>query len=139
MMQFFYHNVKFTFKHRTNVKAFIKSIFKKERTNLKQLTIIFCTDEYLLEINKTALNHNYYTDIITFDLSETKGKTIGEIYISIDRVKDNATSYNVSFTNELHRVIFHGVLHLCGYKDKTKQDITKMRFMEQFYLKKYFK
>ena len=90
-------------------------------------------------INKKILNHNYYTDIITFNLSEDKSDIVGEIYISVDRVKDNAYQLNESFKTELHRVMFHGILHLCGLEDKTKKDILLMRAKEDFYLNKYFK
>jgi rRNA maturation RNase YbeY len=126
-----------SFTQRTLAKDVIRDLFKKEKTRLEQLTYIFCSDEYLLEINKQHLNHNYYTDIITFDLSETPDAVTGEIYISIDRVKDNAQTYKVSFKQELLRVIFHGALHLCGYKDKTEKDQALMRKAEDKYLQYY--
>jgi probable rRNA maturation factor len=126
-----------SFTQRTLAKDVIRDLFKKEKTRLDQLTFIFCSDEYLLEINKQHLNHNYYTDIITFDLSETPDAVTGEIYISIDRVKDNAQTYRVSFKQELLRVIFHGALHLCGYKDKTEKDQALMRKAEDKYLQYY--
>jgi rRNA maturation RNase YbeY len=115
----------------------VRDLFKKEKTKLEQLRYIFCSDEYLLQINKEHLNHNYYTDIITFDLSEKGTGTIGEIYISIDRVRDNAQNYEVPFKHELLRVIFHGALHLCGYKDKSNKDQQLMRKAEDKYLKYY--
>ena len=99
---------------------------------------MFCSDEYLLRINRDYLQHDYYTDIITFDLSEPGGPVQGEIYISVDRVRDNAKELAVSIQKELHRVIFHGVLHLCGYTDKTKQDQARMRALEEKYLDLYF-
>jgi probable rRNA maturation factor len=126
-----------SFAQRTLVKEVIRDLFKKEKTKLEQLQYIFCSDEYLLEINKQHLQHNYYTDIITFDLSEKANAVIGEIYISVDRVKDNAQNYEVSFKNELLRVIFHGALHLCGYKDKTEKDQALMRKAEDKYLQYY--
>lgn len=126
-----------SFTQRTLVKEVIRDLFKKERTKLEQLRYIFCSDEYLLQINKEHLNHNYYTDIITFDLSETPNATIGEIYISVDRVRDNAQNYEVSFKHELLRVIFHGALHLCGYKDKSTKEEQLMRKAEDKYLKYY--
>jgi rRNA maturation RNase YbeY len=126
-----------SFTQRTLVKEVIRDLFKKERTKLEQLRYIFCSDEYLLQINKEHLNHNYYTDIITFDLSETSSATIGEIYISVDRVRDNAQNYDVSFKHELLRVIFHGALHLCGYKDKSSKEEQLMRKAEDKYLKYY--
>jgi rRNA maturation RNase YbeY len=98
---------------------------------------VFCSDRELLKINRTFLKHDFYTDIITFDLSESK--TIqGEIYISVDRVRDNARKLETTFNSELHRVIFHGALHLCGYKDKDKQSRLKMRVREEYYLNQYF-
>jgi probable rRNA maturation factor len=126
-----------SFTQRTLVKEVIRDLFKKEKTRLDQLQYIFCSDEYLLEINKQHLNHNYYTDIITFDLSETPDAVAGEIYISIDRIKDNAQTYKVTFKQELLRVIFHGALHLCGYKDKTQKDQALMRKAEDKYLQYY--
>ena len=127
-----------SFTQRTLVKEVIRDLFKKERTKLEQLRYIFCSDEYLLQINKEHLNHNYYTDIITFDLSETPDTTTGEIYISVDRVRDNAQNYEVTFKHELLRVIFHGALHLCGYKDKSTKEEQLMRKAEDKYLKHYF-
>jgi rRNA maturation RNase YbeY len=92
-----------------------------------------------LDINKQHLNHNYFTDIITFDLTPKGDKeTTAELYISTDRVKHNAKDYNTTISNELHRVIFHGILHLCGYNDKSKKDIALMRAKEQEYLNLYF-
>jgi rRNA maturation RNase YbeY len=126
-----------SFTQRTLVKKVVRDIFKKEKTKLEQLQYIFCSDDYLLEINKQHLKHNYYTDIITFDLSEKPNSVIGEIYISVDRVRDNAQNYEVSFKQELLRVIFHGALHLCGLKDKTEKDQVLMRKAEDKYLR-YF-
>ena len=135
----FHHQTTCTLKDRNKLKPFVSNLFKKEGKKLERLDIIFCTDEYLLQINKDHLTHDYYTDILTFDLSPSKETAIvGELYISIDRVKDNAKTHAVSFRNELHRVIFHGSLHLCGYKDKKKDDISVMRKMEEKYLKLYF-
>lgn len=126
-----------SFTQRTLAKEVIRDLFKKEHTRLEHLQYIFCSDEYLLAINKQHLNHNYYTDIITFDLSETPDAVTGEIYISIDRVRENAHTYKVPFKQELLRVIFHGALHLCGYKDKTEKDQQLMRKAEDKYLQYY--
>ena len=121
-------------KDRTRLKQFLVSLFKKEGKKLGELQYIFCSDDYLLNINRQYLNHDFYTDIITFDLSQ-KGQSINaEIYISVDRVKDNAQEYNSSLKKELQRVIFHGALHLCGYKDKTPAQEKEMRQMEEKYL-----
>jgi rRNA maturation RNase YbeY len=135
---FFSQEVKTTLANRTGLKKYIGSIFIKEGIKLKSLNCIFCTDKALLEINRKYLNHDFYTDIITFDLSE-KGAVKAEIYISIDRVRENARKLGFSFKSELHRVIFHGVLHLCGYKDKNKSEKMKMRGKEAFYLALYLK
>ena len=134
---FFQNNI--TLKQRGKLKTFIKFLMIAEGYQAKDISIIFCSDEFLLDLNKQHLNHDYYTDIITFDLTPKKEKEItGELYISTDRVKFNAKDYNTTVTNELHRVIFHGILHLCGYKDKSKKDIALMRAKELQYLNLYF-
>jgi probable rRNA maturation factor len=133
---FFFQGVKVSLNNRTQLKNYIQSIFKKEAKELKSINYIFCTDKAVLEINRKFLAHDFYTDIITFDLSESHAVQ-AEIYISVDRVKDNAAQLGVSFKSEFHRVIFHGVLHLCGYKDKKKGEIEEMRRKEEFYLNKY--
>lgn len=134
---FFFENRDFSLKKRTILKRFIESIFKTEREKLESLNYIFVSDKRLLEINRQFLQHDYYTDIITFNLS-VNASIHAEIYISIDRVKENAKKLGVSFKSELHRVIFHGALHLCGYKDKSKREREKMREREDFYLYQYF-
>ena len=116
------------------LKAIVLSIFKKEKALLDHIDYIFCSDEYLLGINQTALNHDYYTDIITFPLSDNGQPVVAEIYISIDRVRDNANQLNLPFKAELARVVAHGALHLCGYKDKSKRDVEVMRERESFYI-----
>jgi probable rRNA maturation factor len=137
-IQFFFlrHNISLV--KRTALKLFVHSIFKQHKKTLTHLTYIFCSDAYLLDINKAHLQHDFYTDIITFDLSQIPGQIIGEIYISTDRVRDNAATLGVSIKEELHRVIFHGALHLCGYKDKTKKHAKEMREAEDRCLKAYF-
>jgi probable rRNA maturation factor len=135
---FFFERKDFSLINRAALKEFIVRIFKKEGQRLESVNYIFCSDSWLLKINQQYLKHDFYTDIITFDLSESEFKQ-GEIYISVDRVRDNARELGISFTSELHRVIFHGVLHLCGYRDKTGSDVKKMREKEEFYLKSYFK
>ncbi|HVM87389.1 MAG TPA: rRNA maturation RNase YbeY [Puia sp.] len=127
----------FFFPNRRKLKSFIELLFKKERKKLLHVSYVFCSDEFLLKINQEYLNHDYYTDIVTFDLSETY-QIVGEIYISIDRVKDNAKTFNSSFFEELHRVIFHGALHLSGYADKTINEKARMTKKENFYLQKFF-
>ncbi len=114
-----------TLANRAALKSFIEKRVHKEGFTIDSLTYVFCSDKYLLKINKDFLAHNYYTDIISFDLSEVPGQLIGEVYISIDRVKDNAKTHGTSLKEELHRVIFHGALHFCGYKDKKPTDAKK--------------
>ncbi|MBI5858325.1 MAG: rRNA maturation RNase YbeY [Sphingobacteriales bacterium] len=133
---FFFEKRGVTLNDRSQLKAFIEFIFKSEKTELESINYIFCSDERLLEINKRFLKHNFYTDIISFDLSENSG-VCAEVYISADRVKENAKSLNTSFKSELHRVIFHGVLHLCGYSDKTRAEKKRIRIKEDLYLRKY--
>ena len=113
--------------------SYITPILISEKKTEGDIVLIFCSDEYLLEINKKHLNHDYYTDIITFDYCVDKIVS-GDLYISIDRVKDNAKAFNETFMNELNRVVIHGVLHLCGYNDKTDSDQKIMRNLENKYL-----
>lgn len=120
--------------HRTQLKSFISSLFKREKKKLGEIHYIFCSDDYLLEINRQHLQHDYYTDIITFGLSLPGQPINAEVYISVDRVKDNAHQFNTSLKEEFRRVIFHGALHLCGYKDKNIKDQGIMRKMEEKYL-----
>lgn len=135
---FFYQGVRFSFAQRTALKQFVETIFRKERKALAQLNYIFCTDAALLLINRQYLQHDYYTDIISFDLSEGSATT-GDIFISIDRVKDNAKQLGLAFGDELCRVIFHGALHLCGYGDKKPAEIKMMREKENYYLESWRK
>jgi rRNA maturation RNase YbeY len=122
---------------RTRLKRFLIALFKRERKPLAELQYIFCSDPYLLDINRQFLHHDFYTDIITFELAEKGQPTNGEIYISVDRVRDNAQNFDSSLKKELHRVIFHGALHLCGFKDKTPKEELEMRKMEEKYLALY--
>lgn len=124
---------------RTRLKSFITTIFRKEKKRLGEIHYIFCSDDYLLEINRQHLKHDYYTDIITFGLSDPGQPIQAEVYISLDRVRDNARQLNNTVKEELHRVVFHGALHLCGYKDKKAKDQTIMREMEDKYLRLYLK
>jgi rRNA maturation RNase YbeY len=125
-------------KNRTSLKKFIEGIFKIERKYLKKLNYVFCSDRDLLRLNKKYLSHDFYTDILTFDLSEDI-QTQADIYISVDRVKENSQKRKTTFIQELHRVIFHGALHLCGYGDKSIKEISLMRKREDYYLSIYFK
>jgi rRNA maturation RNase YbeY len=123
---------------RRRLKLFISGLFPKYRKNLGGLTYVFCSDDFLLDINRRFLKHDYYTDIVSFRLSADSEPIEGEIYISVDRVKENASILGVSFKDELHRVIFHGALHLCGLNDKKPEEKKKMTRAENNCLKSYF-
>jgi rRNA maturation RNase YbeY len=128
----------FYFPAKKRLKAFIEKLFLQEGRRPGNVQYVFCSDEYLLTVNRQFLQHDFYTDIITFDLGG--GEMVdAEIYISIDRVKENALEFGESFPVEMMRVIFHGALHLCGYGDKTKSEITLMRERESFYLRLFEK
>lgn len=128
MISFFYET-EVCFKEETSYKGWLSRIVASEGFLVGALNFIFCDDEYLLKINEQYLNHNDYTDIITFDYSESKFVS-GDIFISVERVKDNAKKFSVSEEEELQRVMAHGILHLCGYKDKTEEDSAVMRKKE---------
>ncbi len=135
----FHEAVPVVLKRRRALKAFLLYVFQSKGKTLSSLNIIFCSDDYLKTINEQFLNHDFFTDIITFDLSITpSGPIEGEIYISVDRVKDNAKSFKSDPGRELHRVIFHGVLHLCGYGDKSLTDKVIMTREEDACLAAYF-
>lgn len=138
--RFYEQDVKSGLKEKRRLSYFLDALAKKYRKNTDKadLTYIFCSDEHLLGINRQFLNHDTYTDIITFDLSGEPDILTGEIYISTDRVKENAGKFGVDYQNELHRVFFHGALHLCGFKDKSAADKKKMREMEDKCLAEYF-
>ena len=114
----------------------INNTIKKEDKITGEISFILCSDDYLLDINRQYLDHNYYTDIITFDYVEN-GIISGDIFISVDRVKENASEYEVSFQNELNRIVIHGVLHLLGYKDKEADQKKQMTSKEDYYLRDY--
>ena len=116
-------------KKRTTIK-WIKSIADKYGKQIGDICYLFCTDEKILEVNKQFLNHDFYTDIITFDYSE-KNKIAGDIFISLDTVLSNSQKYQTTYDEELHRVIIHGILHLCGLKDKSEDEIKEMRKAEE--------
>lgn len=131
---FFEEDVVFKLKDKTKVKRWITDTIVAEGFKLQELTFVFCSDEYLLQINQQYLDHDTYTDIITFDNTEKEGYITGDIFISIPRIKENAGIFNVDTTTELHRVIIHGTLHLLGYTDKTAACKEKMTQKEDFYL-----
>src|SRR6478735_5617184 len=125
--------IKFTLKEKTRHKTWLTKLAAKEKYSVLELNYIFCSDEYLHKVNLDYLNHDTYTDIITFDNSEDKkNKSIeGDIFISIERVKENAAKFSSEFDDELHRVMSHGLLHLMGYKDKSSKDSAIMRAKEE--------
>lgn len=135
MIQFFFENTE-VIKLPAQLAAWAENIIIAEQKKPGKISYIFCDDEHLLEINRTYLDHDYYTDIITFDY--VKGKTIsGDIFVSLQRISDNANVHSREFENELLRVVAHGVLHLCGYKDKTDFESQEMRAKEDFYINTY--
>ncbi len=133
---FFSEETNFKPKTLTGLRLWIVKTIESENYQLKELNFIFCSDKYLLKINQEYLNHDTYTDIITFDNSEVSMEISGDIYISIDRVKENSKTFKTNFIDELHRVIIHGILHLLGYTDKSKKDKELMTQKEDSYLKK---
>ncbi|MFY9309969.1 MAG: rRNA maturation RNase YbeY [Bacteroidia bacterium] len=132
MISFRTEDIKFSLKQKTVIKNWIIAVIKKKKRIPGELSFIFCSDAYLLGINQQYLNHNTYTDIITFDYSkESKALPIsGDIFISVERVRENATKYSTTFENELNRILIHGILHLLGHKDKTKADKDEMTRQE---------
>ena len=123
----------FTLKNKSAVKKWILNSIKKEKKQAGEIAVVFCSDEYLLDINRKYLKHNYLTDIITFQNTDNEHVS-GDIMISVDRVAENAATLKVDFKDELHRVIIHGVLHLCGYKDKSPSHKKQMTSKEDYYL-----
>ena len=134
MIQFFYEKLPESVN--TDYTKWLEEIILSEEKKLGDINYIFCDDEYLLKINQDYLQHDYYTDIITFD--SVKGKTIsGEIFASLQRISDNASTLSKNYEEELRRVLAHGILHLCGYKDKSEVEEQEMRSKEDFYIAKY--
>ncbi|MBL7874817.1 MAG: rRNA maturation RNase YbeY [Cyclobacteriaceae bacterium] len=131
VIRYFSEGVSFEVPYPRKTAAWIKSVIRINKSELKEISFIFCSDDYLHTINKTFLNHTTLTDIITFDHSEKKGTLEGEIYISIDRVIENAQKFKVSTEDEIRRVMIHGVLHLLGYKDKKSSEKRQMRKKEE--------
>ncbi len=136
MIQFCTEDITFSLKEKLKHKAWLNEVAKQEGKKILELSYVFCSDEYLLQINQEYLNHDTLTDIVTFDNSEDPKKIEGDIFISIDRVKENGEKLGTSET-ELERVMVHGLLHLLGYKDKKKKDKALMTEKEDFYIKQY--
>lgn len=134
MIQFFFENIE-QIELSGNTTKWLEDLIVSEQKKPGDINYIFCDDEYLLQINREHLQHDYYTDVITFDY--VKGKIIsGDIFVSLPRISENATNLSKDFDSEVHRVLAHGVLHLCGYKDKLDTEIAVMRQKEDFYLNK---
>ena len=129
-IHFFSENISFSLDKEEQTVSWIENILDQEKQVSKSINYIFCSDDYLLKINKDYLDHDTLTDIITFDNSEEEGKIEADIFISIDRVQENALSLDKKFDEELHRVIMHGLLHLVGYNDKTDEEKSEMRKKE---------
>lgn len=136
-IHFFSEKVSYTVRHKGRIREWVVAAAKKEKHSIGELNFVVCSDRYLRSVNKKFLNHDYFTDIITFPYSIPGSEEIsGDIYVSIDRVRQNAKEYGVSVYEELHRVMIHGVLHLCGYDDHTPDQKAMMRKREDYWLKK---
>jgi len=133
MIHFFSEDITFKPKQPRSIKAWLTAAAEAEGFKLNQLNYVFCSDEYLLGINRQYLNHDFYTDIITFDNGAFDKKIEGDIFVSIDRIRENAVIFHKSFEEELMRVLVHGLLHLVGYADKEEEEKEKMRKKEDFY------
>ena len=133
-INFFSEKIRFKLVHPKKTASWIKSVAKAERAPIKSINYIFCNDDYLREINIRYLKHKTYTDIVTFNYGLLTEPLEGDIFISIDRVKENASKFNIDFDTELHRVIIHGILHMIGYNDKSKTEKLAMREKEDTYL-----
>ena len=133
MVRYFTEDIKFNYKERRRTSKWLKLVAESEIRRLGDMSVIFCSDPYILDVNLKYLQHDYFTDIITFDYCE--GDTLsGDLFISIDSVRENAAFYKTEFEEELNRVIVHGVLHLIGYDDHTEADKKEMRSKENYYL-----
>jgi rRNA maturation RNase YbeY len=133
-INFFSEKIRFKLLNAKKTASWIKSVVKKEGCTLNSLNYVFCSDDFLKEINIQYLGHDTYTDIVTFNFNPSKVQIEGEIYISVDRVRDNSKTFKSNLQTEMHRVIIHGVLHLIGYNDKTKREKSLMREKEDSYL-----
>ncbi len=131
------HSTSVSLKDKLLLKTILSSIFAEEGYDFKSVSYIFCTDEYLLKLNQQYLKHDTFTDILTFTLSGVSLPIVSEIYISLERVKENAQHLKVKYEDELHRVMIHGILHLCGYEDSTPKENSKIRAKEDYYLAKF--
>ncbi len=135
-IHFFSEDISYTLKEKSLVRTWVYNAIREEGSKLKELTFIFCNDAYLLNINQQYLKHDTYTDIVTFDNSEEEKIVLGDIFISIDRIRENAITFKVTERDELHRVMIHGTLHLLGYVDKGRTAKVLMTQKENYYLSK---
>jgi probable rRNA maturation factor len=135
---FHYLTAPFYFPNRSGIKDFLLSLFNEHSKKVENINYIFCTDDYLLKLNADYLDHNYYTDIITFELSAHNEALISDVYISVDRARENSKLHLVPQLHEVIRLMIHGALHLCGQNDKSEQDFNQMKQLEDFYLNKWF-
>lgn len=133
MVAFYFEDIDFKLRHKTRIKEWLRLVAESEVFTLGNISVIFCSDNYILDINQKYLQHDYFTDIITFDYSEG-GRISGDLFISVDSVRENSVEYGTEFEDELHRVIVHGILHLIGYDDHTEDEIKTMRSKEDYYL-----
>ena len=133
MIRYFKEDTKFEFKSRALNNKWLKMVAESEIRRIGDINIIFCSDNYILDVNMKYLQHDYFTDIITFDYCE-KNRLNGDLFISVDSVRENALFYGTEFSDELNRVIVHGILHLIGYDDHSEEDIAVMRSKEDYYL-----
>ena len=133
MVAFYFEYTDFKLRHKTRIKEWLRLVAESEVFTLGNISVIFCSDNYILDINQKYLQHDYFTDIITFDYSEG-GRISGDLFISVDSVRENSVEYGTEFEDELHRVIVHGILHLIGYDDHTEDEIKTMRSKEDYYL-----
>ena len=134
MINFFNEDIKFILKGKNSFKAWLKKVAEKQGFKIKDLNYIFCSDEYLHKINIDYLDHDTFTDIITFDNSEDENTIEGDIFVSIERVKENSRTLNTVFDEEIKRVIVHGLLHLCGHDDNSIENKVEMRRLESEYI-----
>ncbi|HIY75628.1 MAG TPA: rRNA maturation RNase YbeY [Candidatus Sphingobacterium stercorigallinarum] len=134
-IHFFSEDIDFTLQEKQKIRQWIgHTIVHQGYARVGELNFIFCSDAYLLNINQTYLKHDTYTDIVTFDSSESQDVIAGDVFISVERIRENAQEFGVSERDELHRVMIHGVLHLCGQGDKTEAEQKQMTEKENFYL-----
>lgn len=133
---FYNEDVIYRLLYKEKIRLWLIAVIRQEKKQMGDISFVFCSDEYLLEINRQYLSADYLTDVITFDFTE-ENRISGDIFISVDRVKENAKQYKQKYYQEMLRIILHGILHLCGYKDKTDKEEKQMREKEDYYLLKF--